>query len=113
MRRRTVRALVEQGADLGAVDKFGRTAMHWAAYSGNLELVKYLVSVKADVNAADDGRTVLHAAAGRGELDVVEYLVGQGADPAVVDSDGNTPADIAADDGHGEVASYLSGLGNE
>ncbi len=51
--------------------------MRWAAVSGHLDVVKYLVEKGADVKAADnDGWTPLHWAAELGLLDVVKYLEG-------------------------------------
>ena len=46
----------------------------------NLEAVKLLLELGADVNAVDgDGRTALHGAAHKGRNDVVQLLVDHGA----------------------------------
>ena len=60
--------LVIEGADLKAKDKYSLTPLHYAAFFGDIEVVKTLV-VKGDayVNAmADDGSTILHIAAASG-----------------------------------------------
>ena len=44
----------------------------------------------------EDGRTALHAAANNGDLDAVDWLLAQGADPTLVDGDGNTAVLYAA-----------------
>ena len=48
----TVKYLVEeQGADVNLPDSWGYTALHFASVRGDNELIKYLVSKGADVNA--------------------------------------------------------------
>jgi len=70
----------------------GETLLHVAAYTNNLELVKYLVESGADVNACDNGnRTPLHEAGrGRGDIDMIKYLLDHGADKEKVTILGNT-----------------------
>ena len=46
-----VSLLLEQGADINAVDDNGNSAMHGAAYSSWTKLVQYLADHGADVNA--------------------------------------------------------------
>jgi ankyrin repeat protein len=53
-------------------------ALRWAAYNGNLEIVKFLVQNGANVNAEDD--SALLFAAENGHLEVVEFLLENGAD---------------------------------
>ncbi len=55
--------------DVNAIDQNGWTALHSAAFSGNVELTKQLIAHGADVNAkANDGLTPLHLAAQMGPL---------------------------------------------
>lgn len=55
-----LRRLVEQGADVNAVDGEGRTALHKAAVDGRDEAVKFLLDHGVDVNAKDgNARTPL------------------------------------------------------
>merc|ERR1719345_186714 len=43
--------LIELGADVTIADERGATALHWAAYAGELSTVQVLVAAKADVSA--------------------------------------------------------------
>jgi len=59
------------------------TPLHFAADKGHLDVVKYLVNQKTDINAQANGYspgTPLHLASQNGHLDVVEYLVNRNAD---------------------------------
>ncbi|KAJ3192827.1 hypothetical protein HK101_005916 [Irineochytrium annulatum] len=49
-----VQVLIAGGADVGVRGKLGRTPLHEACVSGNVELVKALVDKKADVGSRDD-----------------------------------------------------------
>src|SRR5207244_3694025 len=56
----TVRFLVEHGADVHAAGQFGWTALHAAAYQGLNDVIEYLVSKGANLDAKDGfGQTPL------------------------------------------------------
>nr|XP_033340901.1 uncharacterized protein LOC117228922 [Megalopta genalis] len=67
---------------LAAKNNSGRTVLHVAVISGNLDIVKFLVDEKkADFNVKDNnGMTVLYTAAAFGKSEIVKYLIGKGAD---------------------------------
>lgn len=60
----------------------GSTALHWAAHDGELDLVKKLIELGADINAAeaDWWCRPIDWAADSGQWEVVEYLLAKGAE---------------------------------
>jgi len=78
-----VRKVIEKGGNIDKKDIAGQTALMYAAESGSMEVVKYLVENGANVNAVsgDAGRgTPLIYAAAANKLEVVKYLLENGAD---------------------------------
>jgi hypothetical protein len=68
------------GAAINAADFHDRTALMYAAESGNADTVERLIMLGADVNKQDDyGETALIKAVLKGHPDVVELLRGLGA----------------------------------
>mmetsp|Transcript_87016 Transcript_87016/g.186449 ORF Transcript_87016/g.186449 Transcript_87016/m.186449 type:complete len:851 (+) Transcript_87016:51-2603(+) len=94
-RHKDVARLLEERADLEAVDRFGYTALSEAAMAGHTPVVGQLLRALADPNAqAQDGRTALHRAAFHGWIPVLNILLENGAEKNVKDSDGKLPADL-------------------
>jgi ankyrin repeat protein len=87
---------LQAAAGWGYGDGFAGNA-HRFAPSGMMAAVKYLVEeIGADVNEEDyDGNTPLHQAAARGDVEMILYLVAKGADPARINRDGQSTADMA------------------
>eukprot|EP01128_Nolandella_sp_AFSM9_P005538 TRINITY_DN2689_c0_g1_i1.p1 TRINITY_DN2689_c0_g1~~TRINITY_DN2689_c0_g1_i1.p1 ORF type:complete len:470 (-),score=114.76 TRINITY_DN2689_c0_g1_i1:45-1406(-) len=66
---------------LAETDAWGDTALHWAALSQNVLLVRYLTLHGADVNAVNAaGSTPLHKAATTGSQAIYSFLTEQGAE---------------------------------
>lgn len=94
--------------DVDVTDDSGATPLHRAALNGHLEVVKVLVSKKADVAAMDNwGRAALYYAAGSGHLEVMKVLVDNNADVAATDNYGRTALHYASRDGHLKVVKAL------
>jgi ankyrin repeat protein len=77
-----VRYLLDKGATVrGVTGDQGKVPIHYAAGSGDLDLVKILIGKGADIKARDDGQwdAMLHAAWGENG-DVVDYLKTKGGD---------------------------------
>ena len=104
------RVLLRHGARPAIPDIYGWTPLMRAVYAGHADVVRLLLeSRRAEVNARDEhGDTALHRAAERGDLDSIRLLLRYGADPALRDAEGLTPAQIAAASGHEAVAALLA-----
>lgn len=77
-------------------DANDNTLLHFAIYSRDLDLIKYLLA-KSNVHAVNKkGETPLHIAARLGFDDAIPLLIAQGAIIDVADYKGDTPAHIAA-----------------
>lgn len=67
-----------------------------------------LVVSQADLNEQDaQGNTLLHHAVVAGYQDIVELLVNNSADWAITNKEGETPFDLAVNEGHHEIMRFL------
>ena len=110
--RAAVRSLLDQKADVKAAQPDGATALHWAAYREDLEIVDLLIPAGADVNAASEyGLTPLALACSTRNAAVVGKLLDAGADPNLAPWSGVTPLMTAANTGNADVANLLLARG--
>lgn len=87
-------------------------ALHLAAQSGNLDLVKFLFALNPAVNARDaSDETPLHYAAANGHLSVVQFLVENDADVDAINRANQTAQCFALRKQHYHVAMFLKGSG--
>ncbi|PVD26794.1 hypothetical protein C0Q70_14472 [Pomacea canaliculata] len=72
----TCQVLLSYGADVNHQDWRGRTAVHWAAMAGRVDLLIVLLSFAADVTLADSsGQVALHYAVSSGNQACVDLLL--------------------------------------
>ncbi|KAA1187232.1 ankyrin repeat domain-containing protein [Paenibacillus sp. B2(2019)] len=103
-----VEFLLDQGADVNALNDEGITPIHIALYP---DVVTCLLNRGAEINKkSSDGSTPLHTQIADGEerLDVVGMLLAKGADKSIKDNDGQTPLDIARARQEEEMIELLS-----
>ncbi len=75
-----VKKLIEKGADVNVVNKYGETALHEASFWGRSDVVKMLIEAGADVNLVNrDGETALYLASRWGHSEIVKILKEAGA----------------------------------
>jgi ankyrin repeat protein len=78
----TVQELLEQGANVNTLGPDGTTALHWAVYWDDEEMVDLLLEAGAEVNARNElGATPLWLASVEGRASMVEVLLAAEADP--------------------------------
>lgn len=94
--------IVERGANLNEVDALHQfTPLHWAAHSGSLECLHWLLWSGADATQTTTrGWTAAHIAAIRGQDACLQALIINGANLATQDDRGCTPLHLAATHGH-------------
>lgn len=82
--------------------------LHAAAARGDMDVLRRLLALGADVTEADaDGATPLHAAAFAGHVDAIRVLLDSGARLNSRDRFGFTPLHAAARDGHLDAVRVL------
>ncbi|MES2626254.1 MAG: ankyrin repeat domain-containing protein [Pseudomonadota bacterium] len=111
----TVAQLLNDKADVLETQTDGSTALHWAVYWDNLELVNQLLAAGADVEAATRlGATPLYLAAVNGNAKALQALLAAGADPkATILQYSETPLMFAARSGDVESVKVLLDAGSD
>jgi ankyrin repeat protein len=91
-----VKILLDNGADINAVDSQGRNVlMRWAA--ARSQFMKELIAKTSNINSRDNsGRTALMLAANEGNNDLISDLISNGADINLKDNKGMTAYMYAA-----------------
>ncbi len=103
-----VRALLQKPVDVNAPEGDGATALHWAVYGDDGDLVHLLIAAGAKVDVANDlAITPLHLASANGNAAIVSTLLKRGANPNAASEMGVTPLMEAARRGNADVVRAL------
>ena len=106
--RASVRALVEQKADVNAPQADGATALQWASYNNDLETADILITAGANVKAASrEGATPLYLASLEGSAVMIDKLLKAGADANELGPQGETPLMLASRSGNLDAMKVL------
>jgi ankyrin repeat protein len=93
--------ILKNGGDVDVEDEEGKTALHWAAMNGKIDLCNLLLQHDADINAKDNkGWTPLHFAAAEGHHSTASWLCEHGSTLNARTVSGSTPLFFAVDGDH-------------
>ena len=109
----TVQYLIENlNFDINLKGFLDRTPLHYACLYGHHNIVEYLISKGANIEAKEiNGKTPLHYACENGYLRLVKTLVPKGANIEATSNDGYTPLHLASLNGENRIVSYLLSKG--
>ena len=112
--RAAVQKLIQQKADVNAAQVDGATALHWAVYRDDAQLLDLLIRSGANVKAANsEGVTPLSMAALYGNTAVIDRLIKAGADAKQRGPNGETMVMLAARNGNPKAVTVLLEAGAE
>ncbi len=106
--KKTLQAMLDEGADIKAKDKSGMTALMRAADTGRIDTLGVLLDNGADIDAYDkDDWTALMYAAKGGHKNIVRLLLSKGADVNARSKRGFTAFTFASREDHKGIAILL------
>ncbi|XP_030851388.1 uncharacterized protein LOC115918954 isoform X1 [Strongylocentrotus purpuratus] len=107
-----IEQLLRHGATFEA-DKYGRTALHYAAHYGQVKTLRVCISRGCELDKVDTyGCTALHKAiAPDGHVEAVRALIGEGCDVDGQDGNGNTCVHEGAMKGFSQSMDVLIKIG--
>ncbi|HTY50614.1 MAG TPA: ankyrin repeat domain-containing protein [Steroidobacteraceae bacterium] len=101
-------AAVAAGADVRAREPDGTTALMWACYSGDEQLVERLLKAGAQVGVVNDyGASAMQVAAVGADPRIIKALLEAGADPDSPNPEGQTALMVVARSGNVDAAKLL------
>ena len=110
VRTRSVRLLIDAGADINIPDKYQQTALHTATAIGDDDKIVRALIRAPDVNLnirTKDGNTPLHFAVARRKEQSLRLLIDAGADINISDNQQRTALHLAASNGYDDILRAL------
>src|ERR1051326_3155531 len=109
------RSLLAQTVNPSTAQADGSTALHWAAFHDNLDMLKVLLAAGADVKATtrEGAITPLFMACTNGNAAAIAALLAAGADPKSTKANGTTALMTAAASGSVDAVKLLLDRGAE
>lgn len=101
------KAALADGDDVNAADSTGSSALMYAVYNGDNEMVSFLIDSGADVNDEDDYDTAIGTAVYYDEFETALLLLESGADPTIEGKDGMSAMDYTEASNEAEFVDYL------
>lgn len=102
------RILIDYGANVNTMNKFGNTPLHQAAANGQEETAKLLLDYEAKIDLRNKAKdTPLHVACKKNNSKLVKLLLCGNADVEAKDAQGETPLIIAVNNGNSEIIALL------
>ena len=85
-----IKSLIDQGIDVNSKNRFQMSPLEVASKSGNMEIIKLLISHGARINEkmANDRTALMYALSDGNNYELVEYLLQNGAEVNVKDKSG-------------------------
>lgn len=101
-------AITSPDVDVNVAEPDGSTALHWATYTVDHELVRALLDAGAKANITNNyGSSPLTEAIKLGDVELVRMLLDKGADPDSPNQDNQTALMLASTVGSLEIAQLL------
>lgn len=100
----TAKYLEHSGADMMKTDKEGNTCLHWAALSGNIDLIITCLQKCGGINVQNLlGDTALHIASRQDNVECVLCLINWGSDLTIKNKEGKTALQCAFPNTESEI----------
>ena len=106
-----VKLLVEGGANISAVDRFGSTVLDEAVRVGATAVAAHLTGLGAGTAKAEERTARFLNAAAAGDTDLLRFMLANGQPPASADYDARSGLMLAIGGGHFAAATTLLGAG--
>jgi|TARA_B100000315_G_scaffold254817_1_gene296689 ankyrin repeat protein len=102
--------ILDNDVSINSFDNIGMTALMWATYSQNLDVVNYLITSGANLNQKRKyfGQTALMLSSFFGNYEIVKSLISNGATIDINDNNGKNAIIWAIEKNHNEIAEFLT-----